>query len=130
MTKGQKVALRHAANAIDGTRPVGGVKLGANDGTIFLAVVDRKARPFAVTYLARRIGPGRVFLLPAVKATVQSHYGLTEGQVEKLEKVAASTHNLKQRAERVAAFLRRVAQDPSYVGLPSRQTTGAVAATL
>lgn len=114
MNKGQKVALRHAANAIDGTRPVGGVVLGKNTGEQY-ATEDAKGRNFAVTYLARRGGTS-VTDLGLVKLFVQKHYGLTEAQVARLESTAASTHNLKQRSERVARFLRRVVAQPGYAG--------------
>ena len=128
MNKGQKVALRHAANAIDGTRPVGGATLGASPYTSSTAS-DRHGRPFASTYLARRAG-----YTPASQTSAQQlvtdHYGLSDAQVTKLDRVAASTHNLKQRSQRVAAFLRRIAEDPSYTGLTRTATTGAVGATL
>ncbi len=128
MNKGQKVALRHAANAIDGTRPAKGhVQLGAGPSGGFIA--DRHNRPFTAVYLARRAGYVSVGYEQA-RAIVYAHYGLSSTQTTKLDAVAASTHNIKQRAERVARFLRRVAQDPTYVGLPQRPTTGAVAATL
>jgi hypothetical protein len=128
MNKGQKVALRHAANAIDGTRPATGhVQLGAGTGLAF--TVDRHNRPFTAVYLAKRAGRTPTSGL-AAQAIVACHYGLSTAQVVKLEAVAASTHNIKQRAERVARFLRRVAQDPTYVGVTRQPTTGAVAATL
>lgn len=128
MNKGQKVALRHAANAIDGTRPAGGATLGATPFTSSVAT-DRHGRPFASTYLARRAGYTPTSQTGA-QDTVTQHYGLSTTQVVKLDKVAASTHNLKQRSQRVAAFLRRVAEDPSYTGLNRSATTGAVSATL
>ena len=127
MNKGQKVSVRHAANAIDGTRPATGhVQLGAGPST---TTTDRHNRPFTAVYLAKRAGYAPVDLSHA-RALVTIHYGLSSAQTTKLESVAASTHNIKQRAERVARFLRRVAQDPTYVGFSRQPTTGAVAATL
>lgn len=128
MDKGQKVALRHAANAIDGTRPAGGATLGAAPYTSSTAS-DRYGRPFASTYLARRAGYSPANQMSA-QQLVTDHYGLSASQAVKLDRVAASTHNLKQRSQRVAAFLRRVAADPSYTGLNRAVTTGAVGATL
>lgn len=129
MTKGQKVALRHAANAIDGTRPAGGIKLGAESYVSDATTKDRAGRLFASSYLAQRAGYEPTTQRNA-QGYVVSAYGLTQEQVEKLDRVAASTHNLTQRADRVAAFLRRAATQEGYLGLPSRTTTGAVAATL
>lgn len=132
MNKGQKVALKHAANAIDGTRPLGHIELGANsiDGFQYSSnTTDRHDRPFASVHLARRAGytPGS---LNSAKALVAKHFGLTLEQVNKVERVAASTHNIVQRAQRVATFLRRVAEEPTYVGFTRQATTGAVAASL
>ena len=128
MNKGQKVALKHAANAIDGTRPVGGATLGAAPFT-GSGTTDRHGRPYASAYLASRVGLNPTSN-PHARQLISAHFGLTEAQAAKLDSVAASTHNLKQRSQRVAAFLRRVAEDPTYVGAKRSATTGAVSATL
>jgi hypothetical protein len=132
MKKGSKVALKHAANAIDGTRPIGGVELGARAkdlGISTFASQDVKGRPFPSVYLAKRAG-----FAPNSQASAQRFvadtFGLSAAQVEKLDDVAASTHNIVQRAGRVARFIRRVVEQPGYVGFPSRQTNGAVGASL
>ena len=131
MNKGQKVALRHAANAIDGTRPATGhVRLGAIAGSPSVYdTSDRRLRPFPSVYLARRAGFEPTSQVTA-QAFVSKHFGLTTVQAGKVDRVAASTHNVKQRAERVARFLRRVALEPTYVGTTRQATSGAVAATL
>jgi hypothetical protein len=129
MNKGQKVALKHAANAIGGTRSGVIIALGASESIALGATKDSKGREYASVYLAKRAGfdPTNQYI---AQKNVASRFGLTEGQVEKLDKVAASTHNIVQRADRVSRFLRRVAENPSYMGFPSRSTNGAVAATL
>jgi hypothetical protein len=129
MNKGQKVALKHAANAIGGTRNGVIVVLGASESIALGNTKDSKGREYASVYLAKRAGfdPASQF---SAQQNVVSRFGLTSEQVEKLDKVAASTHNIMQRADRVSRFLRRVAENPSYIGFPSRSTNGAVAATL
>ncbi len=130
MNKGQKVALRHAANAIDGTRPgPEHARLGAGSPSYIRPYCDRLGRTYPTVYLARRVGyaPGSRW---TAQTLVASHFGLTAAQAAKVDQVAASTHNLKQRAQRVARFLRRAATEPGYIGLNRQPTTGAVAATL
>ncbi len=131
MNKGQKVALRHAANAIDGTRPATGhIQLGARAGApAVLNTVDHRSRPFASVYLARRAGYTPLSQVGA-QSLIVDIFGLTAAQAAKVDRVAASTHNLKQRAQRVARFLRRVVVEPTYVGSTRQPTTGAVASTL
>jgi hypothetical protein len=129
MNKGQKVALKHAANAIDGTRPAGGVKLGALSFVSESTSFDHKGRPLASSYLAQRAG----WLPPNQKSAqviVEKQFGLTSAQVAKLDRLAASTHNIRQRGERVARFLRKCVEQPGYVGINRKATTGAVAASL
>lgn len=128
MNRGQKVALKHAANAIDGTRPAGHVELGAAR-YISRYYTTYNGRPFASVYLAKRAGrtPTNQF---NAQEFVANHYGLSNSQAAKVDRVAASTHNIKQRAQRVARFLRRVAENPTYVGIERKPTTGAVAASL
>ena len=115
MNKGQKVALKHAANAIEGIRPAGGVRLGAVDFETQYLSHDNKGRPFPAKYLADRAGLKYQNHTEA-KAQVSEHFGLTPAQVLKLGAVARSTHNIKQRGQRVATFLRKVAEVDGYVG--------------
>jgi hypothetical protein len=117
MTKEQKTALKRAANAIDGTTGYG-VVLGA-DGDAYGTRTDFAGNQYSSVYLSLRggrtiVGKGSA-LLPVCEV-----YGLTPRQVVKMESVANSTHNLKQRSQRVANFLRRCVDQPGYEGLPQR----------
>jgi hypothetical protein len=131
MTKGQKNKLHFASKAIANGYEKGTVKLGASEFSApsSFRVADRHGRPFASVYLARRAGYAPTSQYNA-QSIIESAYGLSATQAAKVDRVAASTHNVKQRGERVGRFLARVAHDPSYVGMDRSATTGAVAASL
>lgn len=130
MNRGQKVSLKHAANAIDGTRNGILVTLGATASGVDTGdSTDKKGRKYPSVFLAERAGFTPTSQYDAQRDVVNG-FGLTMEQAEKVDKLAASTHNLKQRSQRVAHFIRNVATVPGYVGQSRPSTTGAVARSL
>jgi hypothetical protein len=137
---GQK--LLRLADTIEQNSFLGNLKLGAgkrppDEGYVYNGEdsfdmshrTDIRDRVYPSVYIADAIKEAATDQYVA-QINVSRRFGLAWEQVAKLDKVAASTHNLVQRGQRVANFLRRVVANPNYIGINRRPTTGAVAASL
>lgn len=127
MNTKQKQALRDAIERIQNPD----VTLGARAGDVdYDGVTDPKERTYASVALAGGKGRKAPQNQYDAQQALTRKFGLSLEQAEKVDSVAASTHNLIQRTERVVGFLSKVIENPDYVGRPSRTTNGAVGRSL